>query len=433
MREAWRFLPASYCCDARTLVIKLLMIKMLHLADLHIGIENYGRIHPVSGLHTRLLDYLERLDEAIDVGLEARVDLVLIAGDIYKNRTPNPTHQREFARRISRLRAAGIPVFILTGNHDISTSLGRAHSVEIFGTLGVEGVTIADRPRLHHITTRAGPLQIIALPWVTRHSLMTKEELSRASFGEIEAELRKRLDAFIDHAAAELDPAIPAVLAFHGTIDGAQVGAERSITLGQDLVLSRSVVAQPGIDYVALGHIHRHQSLGEHPPLVYPGSIERIDFGEYAEDKGCVLVELAKGATRWRFHKLAARPFISIDVDVRPSSDPQARVERAIAKHDLRHAVVRVEIKATREQANALSEELIRKQLAEAEAFVIASIMIEVEREVRGRFAAAERELADGLTPRRALELYLQAKNTDPARIAVLLAAADELLADPEG
>ena len=85
------------------------MIKLLHLADLHIGMENYGRLDPATGLHTRLLDYLARLDEAIDLGLSQGVDMVLIAGDIYKNRTPNPTHQREFARRIRRLRQAGLP------------------------------------------------------------------------------------------------------------------------------------------------------------------------------------------------------------------------------------------------------------------------------------------------------------------------------------
>src|SRR6185295_17596874 len=91
------------------------MIKLLHLADLHIGMENHGRIDPATGLHTRLLDYLARLDEALDAGLDAGVDIVLIAGDIYKSRTPNPTHPREFAKRIQRIRYAGLPVVILIG------------------------------------------------------------------------------------------------------------------------------------------------------------------------------------------------------------------------------------------------------------------------------------------------------------------------------
>ncbi len=111
------------------LPIREAMIRLLHLADLHIGVENYGRIDPETGLHTRLIDYLERLDEAIELGLSEQTDAVLIAGDIYKNRTPNPTHQREFAKRIRRLREAGLPVFILVGNHDVSPTAGRASSI----------------------------------------------------------------------------------------------------------------------------------------------------------------------------------------------------------------------------------------------------------------------------------------------------------------
>ena len=94
------------------------MIKMLHLADLHIGVENYGRLDSKTGLHTRLLDYLARLDEIVALSQTEKVDLVVIAGDIYKSRSPNPTHQREFAQRVKQWRAAGVAVVLLTGNHE---------------------------------------------------------------------------------------------------------------------------------------------------------------------------------------------------------------------------------------------------------------------------------------------------------------------------
>jgi exonuclease SbcD len=355
---------------------------------------------------------------------------VLIAGDIYKNRTPNPTHQREFARRIGKLRSEGIPVFILTGNHDISPSLGRAHSVEIFNTLAIEGVTIADRPKLHRIHTRSGPVQVIAVPWITRHVLLTRDETRTASFSEIEAMLLQRLERYLHSVVSELDANVPTVLTMHGTVEGSQVGAERGMTLGHELVLPRSMVGLPAIDYVAMGHIHRHQSLGEHPPIVYAGSIERVDFGERKEDKGCVLVELEKQATRWQFHTLDARPFVSIDVDVRRSSTPQERITAAIQRHEVQGAVVRVEVQATHEQAMELREDRIRSELYEANAFLVSGIAVEVQRESRSRLAEGGQEMMDGLTPRRALELYFQAKQVAPERIGVLLAAADELLAE---
>jgi len=66
------------------------MVKVLHFADLHLGVENYGRPDAATGLHTRLLDFMRSFDELVDYALAEPVDLVLFAGDAYKNRDPNP-------------------------------------------------------------------------------------------------------------------------------------------------------------------------------------------------------------------------------------------------------------------------------------------------------------------------------------------------------
>jgi exonuclease SbcD len=408
------------------------MIRILHLADLHLGVENYGRVDPETGLHTRLLDYLARLDEAIEIGVHAGVHAVLIAGDIYKNRTPNPTHQREFAKRIRRIREAGLPVFILIGNHDVSPTIGRANSIEIFHTLALDGVTIASRPGIHRIETSAGAFQIVAMPWVTRHNLLTKEDARSASIREVESLLLERVDRFLQAAVHDLDPQLPAVLTLHGTIHGATTGAEQQMMLDRDLVLPRSAVTISGIDYVALGHIHRHQSLGEHPPVVYPGSIERVDFGEENEDKGCVIVDLVKGAATWQFMKLAARPFITIDVDVRASPEPQTRALLAIEKRELRDAVVRLRVSARPEQAELIRQDDLRTAIEQGGAAVVAAIAIDLERSGRSRLAPDGGDPLEGLTPRRALELFLRSKTPalSEERITALLAAADELIAE---
>lgn len=405
------------------------MIKLLHLADLHIGMENYGKIDSQSGLHSRLIDYLTCLDQAIDEGIDAQVDIVLIAGDIYKSRQPNPTHQREFATRMRRLVQAGIPIFIITGNHDVAPALGRAHSVEIFHALDVTHITIADRPKYYRFPTRSGDLNIIALPWVFRHALLTKDDMRHAPLSDIDLLIQQRLETFIREALHQCDPTLPTVLTAHATIDGAKLGAERTITLGQDMVFPRSLIARPGIDYVALGHIHCHQCMSEHPPIVYAGSIERIDFGERKEEKGYVLVELEPGAAKWRFCRLAARPFVLLEVDVRQSSDPLARVHHAIHQQTLQNAVVRVDVKVTSDQTAALSdEESLRQALLAEGASIIAGININVERE-QGR-GIGNYETMMSLTPRQTLEHYLQEKQMSPDRIANLLAAADELFAE---
>ncbi len=69
------------------------MIRMLHFADVHIGMENYGRTDPETGLSTRVVDFLRRMDEMIDYAQQHSVDLIVFAGDAFKNRTPNPTFE----------------------------------------------------------------------------------------------------------------------------------------------------------------------------------------------------------------------------------------------------------------------------------------------------------------------------------------------------
>lgn len=405
------------------------MPKLLHLADIHIGMENYGQPNPATGLHSRLEDYLHRLDDVLQHALEEEpVDLVLIAGDIYKNRTPNPTHQREFARRINRIVRAGVPVFILTGNHDAPASSTRAHSVEIFDALEVEGVTIASKMRFHVINTQHGPIQIIAVPWLNRQALLNKDEMIGLPMSALETEMLSRVGNFIEGTVERLDPTIPTVLTFHGTIGGATYGAERSVMLGQDLVVPRSLLALPGIDYVALGHIHKHQSVGDQPPAVYPGSIERIDFGEESETKGFVIADVEKGNTSWHFVALNARPFVTVRVDVRQHADVQERIRRAIAKHNLQAAVVRIQIECLPAQRAAIDERAILSQIEEAGAQTLATVAIEVERSTRGRYAEVAEQIRDGLTPRRALELYLQTKNVSEQQQARLLQAAEGLL-----
>ena len=120
-------------------------MRILHFADLHIGVENYGRPDPATGLSTRLLDFLAVFDELVEYALTHEIDLVLFAGDAYKSRDPSQTQQREFARRIARLTGAGIPVFLLVGNHDLPYAMGRATAVDIFTTLDVPLVTVGNR------------------------------------------------------------------------------------------------------------------------------------------------------------------------------------------------------------------------------------------------------------------------------------------------
>ena len=128
-------------------------VRVLHIGDLHLGIETYSRPLAGAGYGTRVEDYLRSLDSALARAGEE--DLILFAGDVYKNCLPNPTVQREFAIRV-RCAARHASVVIIPGNHDVPGAAGRANSVDIFEALEVENVRVLRHPEVIGLDTRAG-------------------------------------------------------------------------------------------------------------------------------------------------------------------------------------------------------------------------------------------------------------------------------------
>ena len=405
-------------------------VRLLHFADLHIGVENYGRLDPSTGVNQRVVDFLTRFDELIDYGLEHEADLVIFAGDAYKRRDPSPTYQRAFARRIKRLTDAGIHTVLLVGNHDIPVMPQKASSVDIFSTLDVPNVTVGRVEEVHPIETRRGPVQVATVPYPVRHRLMAHEEYRGLSIEQLDKELQIVVTENIKALAAQLDPEVPSVLTAHLSVSGATYGSERSVMIGRDAVILRSALEDSGWDYVALGHIHKHQSINDdgYPPVVYSGSLERIDFGEEGQPKGFCWVELARGETTWQFVELGARPFVTVRADLRGAKDPLAALQEKASTYDLKDAVVRVILQLTAEQEQIVRDRDIRSLLKEA-AFV-GGISRDVEREARIRLGDLSPEK---MTPRQLLDRYLDDKQTETKRKKELLELAEEILDPPSG
>ena len=405
-------------------------MKILHFSDVHIGIENYGRVDPETGLSTRLLDFLSTLDEVVSFALDSRVDLVLFCGDAYKSRDPSQTHQREFARRIARLSSEGIPVFLLLGNHDMPHITSRATALEIFPTLGVPNVYIGGTLDTYRVPTGDGPVQIVALPWIRRSGFLIREDTKGLSPEQVNEAIQQKLTDAIRAQAGALDEGVPAVFAGHVSVGEAKAGSEQWMTLGRDHVLLKSAVALPQFDYVALGHIHRHQILGRDPLVVYPGSLQRVDFGEEKDDKGFCVVDLDPGRPLgerlrdFQFLKVNARNFRTVSVNVaRGDPDPTGTVVNSIRKVHIDEAVVRVLIKLPADLEGHLRDEEIRSALDGAH--FVASISREVEEQKRARLGDGD---AQGLDPREALRLYLASRNVPADRAQVLMRSAEGLM-----
>ena len=206
--------------------------------------------------------------------------------------------------------------------------------------------------------------------------------------------------------------------------------------LGRDPVLLKSDVALPQLDYVALGHIHRHQVLNEDPHVVYSGSLERVDFGEEKDEKGFCVVELdpRKEAAGRPIPESSsssgsnARKFVTVDVEVRGGDTDSTRtVIDAISSRDVADAIVRVRITAPAEQDRYLREPDIRDALSEAH--FVASIAREVPDRHRSRLGPA---YGEGLSPKRALEAYFEDRGFPKERSELLMRHAESLMAELE-
>ncbi|HUH97484.1 MAG TPA: exonuclease SbcCD subunit D [Anaerolineales bacterium] len=397
-------------------------MRILHFADAHIDMANYGRHDPETGLPLRVLDFLKSLDTIVNSAIAEKVDLVIFAGDAYKDRSPAPTFQREWGKRIMRLSQARIPTLLLVGNHDLSPALGRAHAIQEFDTLQVPYVRVLQSPGLLKPEDLWDlPVQVIALPWISRSGLVASLDLSATDPAQVFANIESRISELIEGWLEETDPRLPLILTAHASVQGAQFGSERMVMLGSDLVLPGSLVKDPRFDYVALGHIHKPQDVnqGRQPPVIYPGSIERVDFGEAADDRFFVIAEVRRGRSEVDWRKLeGARRFVDRRVVLASGENVMQILETALpAQPEIDGAIIRLTVEYPREYDSLIDESALRKYAEGAFEF---HLVRRPQMEARIRLPADQ--TLSSLSPLDLLDQYWRAMKTEDAEALQKLA-----------
>ncbi len=327
-------------------------LRLLHFADLHLGVETGGRPNASTGLNQRIHDVCDRLDEVCETVERDGVHVVLFAGDAFKHQHPTPTLQSLFAARIRRLARAGASVFLLVGNHDLPKMAGLAHPFSIYSALEVDGVVVGDRAAQYELPLAPGApapvLQVAALPHFSRHQVLAKLE----DIDDADAFIELRLSETVRSLGEAVDPSKPAVFAGHCHVGTAKIGEAQSLFGVSDVEVSLSTLLGPGgFPYYALGHVHGSQVLNDDPFVAYSGSLERVDFGEgerfdvardgavtrrEAETKGFYRFDLASDGGAWslagppEFRPVEARRFVTVRVGGLHSDDPAADLKRQL-------------------------------------------------------------------------------------------------------
>ena len=391
-------------------------MKLLHFADAHIDMANYGRHDPETGLPFRVLDFLKSLDTIVDAAISEKVDMVIFAGDAYKDRSPAPTFQREWGKRIVRLSQAKIPTLLLVGNHDLSPAIGRAHAIQEFDTLQVPYVRVLSKIQLLKPEYLWDvPVQVIALPWISRSAFMadyeTKigENLQDEVFTKLQDRIVERINELID----ESDTNLPIIFTAHASIEGAKFGGERLVMLGNDLTISGSLVRNPKFSYVAMGHIHKPQDVNkdQQPPVIYPGSIERIDFGEAGEPRYFVIAHIEKGKnTKVEWKELTGtRRFIERRTSL-TSDENVTEVLKSQLPKDMSEAIVKLIVEYPREWDALIDESALRKFAADAFEFHLVK-----KPKIEARVRIPEGQVVSSMSPLDLLGQYFDSSKVNDA------------------
>ena len=403
-------------------------MKILHLSDIHLGSSfSHGKINPKTGLNTRLEDFIHSLSICIDRAINEPVDLVLFGGDAFPDSTPAPYIQSAFAQQFKRLAEAKIPTVLLVGNHDQHSQGNGGASLSIYDTLAVPHFIVGEKIKTHLIKTTSGEIQVITLPWLTPATLLTRPETEGLSLEKINQLLIQKVEPILEAEIRQLNPEIPTILLAHLMAERANLGAERFLAVGKGFQIPLSMLIRSEYDYVALGHVHKHQNLNKknNPPVVYPGSIERVDFSEEKEDKGYVFIDIKdKQKVNWQFCSLPTRPFVTINVDLSTSEQPEEDLIKAIQKESIADAVVRLIYRLRSEQLEYIRIANISEELSTAHSYSLKADLISQ----LARPRLPELGIGKSLDPLEALSTYLENRDDLQDLIPEMMIAAENLL-----
>ena len=280
-------------------------MRFLHTSDWHVGKTLKG--------HDRLPEQREVLAEIVRTAAEHRVDAVLVAGDLYETATPTAAAQQLVVQTLLALRDGGAEVVAIAGNHDNPSTLDAYRPLA-----GAAGITLVGRVRrpadggVVTLTARSDgtPLRVAAVPFLSQRWAVRSAEL----LANTAAENSQTYDAWVRKIVAMLatgfaPDAVNVVLA-HLTVTGAALGGgeRQAQSIFEYHVPASAFPAET--HYVALGHLHRRQSIPAACPVHYSGSPLRVDFGE-VDSAPVVLVVEATPDTPARVTEVpvtAARP-----------------------------------------------------------------------------------------------------------------------------
>lgn len=395
-------------------------MKFIHFSDFHLGIQK-GPMDKNTRIHERILDFIDVLESMIEFAENEDIDLAIFSGDAFHVSSPNQTYLNMFAKTIERLARQCVVVMVI-GNHDMPGPVHKSSSVDIFESLKIDNIIIGNHPKVHNIETKDGMVQVAVMPYPLKPWMSDWIDVPAN-----EIEIGKETEAIIQKLGDEIDEEFPSILAAHITVSSAKFASGQTLTLdANNAIVNIESLTWPW-DYVALGHIHIHQVLCDEPPVIYAGSLERVDFGDEGHAKGFIFGNIDE-EVNWEFIEVDAREYVTISVDVSKLKDTyMKKVLDEISKHDVTDAVVRIHIKV-KDFGKILNISEIHDALMDAGAFFVQDINVKpIELITTPRLDHLENPI-QSYSPVELLDIYFEDQNLEDDEIDELLDLAEDII-----
>ena len=264
-------------------------MRFLHTADWHVGKPLRGR--------SRQDEFAAALDEVHRIAVDARVDAVLVGGDVFDSPMPPPEAEKLVYDFLARLIPEGIACVVIAGNHDHPKKLGALARL-------LEGLRIHLRTEVRPpsqggvvaLPSRDGreEARIAVLPFVPERKVVDACQVMSPEHEWYE-EYARRIEELLHFLTKDLTPDTVNLVLAHVMVHKGLVGTgERALHLGQVYALNPQQL--PGnVQYVGLGHLHRPQEVLAPSKTRFAGSLLELDFGEREQDKSVVVVDAKPG------------------------------------------------------------------------------------------------------------------------------------------
>lgn len=282
-------------------------MRFLHTSDWHIGRTVRGQ--------NRLPEYEESLRQVLMHAREQNVDFVLVAGDVFDTSTPAPESERLVYSFFQELHGAKIPAVVIAGNHDHPQRWDALAMLLTGIDVHVIGAPVARIDATFRLPSRDGKEEamIAALPWVTERAVVSWDSL-QGEMGDPLMEYADKIGRLIAGLSSGFKAETCNILTSHVFVDGAFVGpggGERALHLEKSIYGVNPQALTPATgrtaQYMALGHVHKNQTVLQSPRAEYSGSLIQMDFGDANQEKFVNVVEIHAG-----------RPVSDKDIDHRP-------------------------------------------------------------------------------------------------------------------